>query len=66
MAETERPQNVDVWQREGDCSTFICGRKNVAETARPQNLYVWQREGDCRTYMCGRDRDAVWSPMTIL
>ena len=38
----------------------------VAERMRPQNLDMWPREGDCRTYMCGRDRDAVWSPMTIL
>ena len=58
-------KRINVWQR-GDCSTFMCGRKNMADRRSPQNLYVWQREGDCRTYMCGRDRDAVWSPMTIL
>ena len=50
MAERSRLQNIDIWQREGDWSTFICGReeatelRHVAERMKPQNLDVWQRE----------------------
>ena len=48
VAETMRPQSLDMWQIERDC------RENEAT-----ELDIFQREGDCRPYICGRDKEAT-------